>query len=90
MVVMLSGELDNTASRDAEKALEPVMAQYDKDVEVDCQALEYISSSGLRLMLNIYKHQSAIGKRAIISHLTDYNREVFLMGGFLTIYEEEE
>ena len=88
-VVKLSGELDNTASRGAEKALAPVMAQADFDVEVDCTELTYISSSGLRLLLNIYKHQHTIGHRAIISHMSDFLKEVLTMGGFLSIFESE-
>ena len=54
-IVKISGELDNTASRDAVKALAPITEQENYDVEVDCSELKYISSSGLRLLLNIYK-----------------------------------
>ncbi len=90
LVVALIGELDNTASRDAEKAMQPVMTQTEHDVLVDCADLNYISSSGLRLLLNLYKHQMDIGKRALLSHLNSYTHEVFLMGGFLTIFEVEE
>ena len=60
-IVKISGELDNTASRDAVKALAPITEQENYDVEVDCSELKYISSSGLRLLLNIYKHQCTIG-----------------------------
>lgn len=90
LIVALSGELDNTASRNAEKELEPVMTQDSHDVLIDCEELEYISSSGLRLLLNIYKHQTTIGKRAIVAHLSDYIKDVFSVGGFLTIFEVEE
>ncbi|MBP3219556.1 MAG: STAS domain-containing protein [Prevotella sp.] len=89
-IVKLSGELDNTASRDAVKDLTPVMEQDKFDVEIDCSELKYISSSGLRLLLNIYKHQCTIGRRRILSHMDDYIKKVFNMGGFLTIYETEE
>lgn len=89
-VVRISGDLDNAASRDALKALAPVMEQESFDVEVDCSDLKYISSSGLRLMLNIYKHQCSISRRSILSHMDDYIKSVFDMGGFLTIFDAEE
>ncbi len=90
LVVALIGEFGNTVSRDAEKALQPVMEQDDHDVVIDCEKLEYISSTGLRLLLNIYKHQQSTGHRAIVSHLKDYVEEVFQVGGFLTIFERED
>jgi len=89
-VVALSGDLDNTASRNVEKAFEPLMTQSDHDVQIDCEELEYISSSGLRLLLNLYKHQRATGHRTIISHLKDYVEEVFQVGGFLILFERED
>jgi len=90
MTVALIGELDNTASRKAETDLTPVVEQDNNDVVIDCKDLGYISSSGLRLLLNIYKHQRSIGKRSILTHMNDYIREVFLIGGFLNLFETEE
>ena len=89
-IIKISGELDNTASRDADKALAPIMEQENYDVEFDCSELKYISSSGLSLLLNIYKHQCTIGHRRILSHMDDYIKKVLDMGGFLTIFETEE
>lgn len=90
LVVTLNGELDNTASRDAKKVLDPLTEQEGHDVVIDCADLSYISSSGLRLLLNIYKHQHAIGRRSILTHINDHVRDVFDVGGFFMLYEEEE
>ena len=75
LVATLSGELDNTACRQAEKLLAPLMEQSDHDVLIDCEELDYISSSGLRLLINIYKHQHDIGRRNILTHVSDRRLE---------------
>lgn len=90
LVAALCGNFDNTASRDAEKALAPLLAQEDHDVLLECADLNYISSSGLRLLLNIYRHQRAIGRRSLIAHVKDHVKEVFEVGGFFMLFELED
>ena len=55
VVAALIGDLDNSASSFAEKELAPLLERDDCDIELDCRELDYISSSGLRILLNIYK-----------------------------------
>ena len=49
-VVTFNGELDTAAAAETEKALAPVMESLGKDIIFDCTDLEYIASSGLRLL----------------------------------------
>ena len=90
LVVALSGDFDNAVCPDAEKALAPIFKCSDSDLVVDCTDLNYIASSGLRLMLSIYKHQRSIGHRSILTHMNEDVKEVFYLGGYLTIFEVEE
>ena len=90
LVASLSGELNNMASFEAKKALGPLMEQTDLDVEVDCSGLEYISSSGLRLFIDIYKHQHKIGRRCFMSHLRENVKTVLELGGFFMLFEQED
>lgn len=90
LVVTLSGEFDNIACVEAKKKLAPLLEQEGHDVEIDCAGLTYISSSGLRLFINIYKHQHDIGRRNILTHVSDHVKDVLDMGGFLMLYEIEE
>lgn len=90
LVVALCGDFDNTAYLEAEKALEPLFKRGDSDVVVECKQLNYIASSGLRLLLKLYKHQRNAGRRAILAHMNEDVREVFYLGGYLTFYEVEE
>lgn len=89
LVASLCGELDNIACIEAKKALAPLTKQTDRDVEIDCGGLEYISSSGLRLFITIYKHQHDIGRRCIMTHISDKVKDVFEIGGFFMLYEQE-
>ena len=86
LVVTLIGDLDNAASSQAERSLAPVYDFTDGDILIDCSQLNYISSSGLRIMLNIYKHTRANGHKAILKGLSEDVKEVFQLSGFLQLY----
>ena len=87
IVAALIGDLDNTASSKAEKELSPLLERDDCDIELDCREQDYISSSGLRILLNIYKSTRRNGRRAFISHLNEEVTDVFRIGGFLQLFE---
>jgi len=88
-VAVLEGDLDNVASTQAERNLAPVFDCTDKDVVIDCTDLNYISSSGLRILLNIYKHTRTNGHNAILKGLKDDVKEVFQISGFLQLFITE-
>ena len=90
MVALLEGDLNNMASTQAERDLAPLMERDDCDIVLDCAALNYISSSGLRLVLNIYKHTRANGHQAILRHLDEHVKEVFQLAGFLQLFKLEQ
>lgn len=89
LVAVLEGDLDNVASTQAERNLAPVFDCTDKDVVIDCTDLSYISSSGLRILLNIYKHTRTNGHNAILKGLKDDVKEVFQISGFLQLFITE-
>ena len=89
LVAVLEGDLDNVASTQAERNLAPVFDCTDKDVVIDCTDLNYISSSGLRIPLNIYKHTRTNGHNAILKGLKDDVKEVFQISGFLQLFITE-
>lgn len=89
LVAALSGDLDNVASSQAERSLAPVFERTDCDVVLDCTELNYISSSGLRILLNVYKHTRANAHAAILRGLVGEVREVFELSGFLQLFKCE-
>ena len=87
LVGELIGDLDNTASSMVEKELAPLLECDDRDIVLECRELDYISSSGLRILLNIYKNARRSGHRAFIRNLNEDVTEVFRIGGFLQLFE---
>ena len=89
LVATIAGDLDNSASSEAERGLTPVFECPDRDVGIDCSGLNYISSSGLRIFLNVFKHCRSCGHKAILRHPNEVVLEIFCVGGFLQLFERE-
>ena len=88
-VATLVGELDTAAAVEAEKILKPLYTSDGKDVAIDCSALEYISSSGLRILLSILKGAKASGSKVVMRGVNDDIKNVFKLTGFISIFEFE-
>lgn len=88
-VVTLSGELDTAAARETEQALQPLLDSDGRPVIIDCAALEYISSSGLRILLGILKHCKANGSGVVLRNVQEDIREVFDLTGFVSLFDFE-
>lgn len=87
MVAILEGRLDTAAAAETEKALQPLYESDGKDIMFDCTALEYISSSGLRLFLSVLKAAKPKGSHVYIQGINDDLRKVFTMTGFINLFE---
>ncbi|MBP5560137.1 MAG: STAS domain-containing protein [Bacteroidales bacterium] len=86
-VARLVGRLDTAVSQDVSSALQPLMDAASGTVILDCSQMSYISSSGLRIFLGIRKEAAAKGGRVIVRNLPDTIRQVFMMTGFLNLFE---
>ena len=87
MVAVIDGRLDTPASPKAGKALEPLLHCHDKDVVLDCTRLDYISSSGLRIFLDILKNVKAHGHQVYLKNISDSIREAFVLTGFINLFK---
>ena len=85
----LEGEMDTTAAVEAENVLAPLYTSGGKDVIVDCAKLEYIASSGLRILLSILKGAKATGSRVVLKDVNDDIKNVFKLTGFINIFDFE-
>ncbi len=88
-VATLQGEMDTAAAVEAEEVLKPLYTSNGKDVIIDCKGLEYIASSGLRIILSILKGAKASGSRVILRDVNDDIKNVFKLTGFISIFEFE-
>lgn len=88
-VATLQGEMDTAAALEVEETLKPLFATGGKDVIIDCKELEYIASSGLRILLSILKGAKAAGSRVVLRDVNDDIKNVFQLTGFINIFEFE-
>lgn len=87
LIAILEGRLDTAAASQTEKDLKPLADCEGHDIILDCTDLKYISSSGLRLFLNILKTAKAKGSHVYITGMSDSIRSVFAMTGFINLFE---
>ncbi len=86
-IVTLEGRLDTVSSEQTAKELSVINDCTGHDIIIDCEKLEYISSSGLRILLGIRKNASAVGSKVKILNLSDDIRKVFNMTGFSALFD---
>ena len=87
LIAVFAGRLDTAASIQTEQDVEPLCNNISHDIILDCTALEYISSSGLRIFLNILKNAKPKGLHVYIQGINDDLRTVFAMTGFTNLFE---
>ena len=90
LVAIFAGRLDTAAAPQCEQDLKPLANCEGRDIVLDCTALEYISSSGLRLFLGLLKNAKPKGSRVIITGMNVDLRSVFTMTGFINLFEFQD
>jgi len=83
----LSGRLDTAASTDFATDMQPLLDNADKEITLICNELEFISSSGLRLLLTLRKATMTQGGKVIISGISPEIQQVFTITGFNTLFD---
>jgi anti-sigma B factor antagonist len=89
MVMTLSGRLDTATAPQLERKIK----QWGEDITeltLDFTELSYISSMGLRVLLQTQKTMSAQGRKLFIKNMNESIREVFEMTGFIRLMVQEE
>ena len=89
LVATFVGRLDTPASGEAAVAVQPLIESAEKTIILDCRELTYISSSGLRIFLSIRKAAASKGGRVITHGINNDIRQIFVMTGFLNLFEIE-
>ena len=86
-LVTLEGELDTAAAAEVEQTLQPLYNSNGLDVIIDCTNLEYIASSGLRILISILKGAKAGGSKVVLKNLNEDIQSVFKLTGFISLFE---
>lgn len=87
LVGILKGRLDTLAASQFTADMEPLMQQADKTITLDCNELEFISSSGLRCLLALRKQSMAMGGSVAITGASKDIMQVFKITGFTTLFK---
>ena len=77
------GRLDTTTAPELEATIDACAAEI-KELVLDCSALEYVSSAGLRVILKAQKLMNARGNMKL-THVNETIMEVFDITGFADI-----
>jgi anti-anti-sigma factor len=85
-VVALQGRLDTTQADAVEKKIVDILDQQHNRIIFDCQEMDYISSSGLRIFLIAQKKMMATGGQLKLCNLQPGIQEIFDMSGFSMIF----
>lgn len=91
-VVQAIGRVDATNSADLEKSLLNLI-ENEQEIVINCSRLDYMSSSGLRVLLAASKKAKNLEHSLVLCNLNDNIREIFEISGFsaiIKIYPTEE
>ena len=83
VVLKITGRLDTTTAPELETAVDGCIAGI-SELVLDCSALEYVSSAGLRVILKAQKAMNDQGSMKL-THVNETIMEVFDITGFADI-----
>lgn len=83
LVLSPEGRIDTVTAPEFSKTIEDNIEGV-KELVIDFEKLEYISSAGLRVLLTTQKNMSKIGSMKLV-HVSDVIMDVFNITGFVDI-----
>ena len=83
-IFKLNGRLDSNTSPALEKKLVSAIENGTRNMVIDFENLDYISSAGLRIILKTTKDLKRTEGNIVLCAMQDYVREVFEIVGFDT------
>lgn len=89
VTALLNGRLDTAASMQFARDMQPLLDNADKHIVLDCDKLQFISSSGLRLLLALRKETIARGGDVTIKNVSEEVKKVFTITGFYALFNFE-
>lgn len=85
-MIALAGHLDTLAAQSLTEQLAPVMEHAGKKITLDFTNLDYISSSGLRVLILLNKKAKEQGGHVTIVGMKDNILQIFQIVGFDKIF----
>ncbi|MBN1930843.1 MAG: STAS domain-containing protein [Desulfobacterales bacterium] len=84
-IIKPKGRLDSNTSPEFEKKIFEIIEKGSRNMIIDFESLDYVSSAGLRVILKVAKQLKHSDGRVILCSMEDYVKEVFEIAGFDSI-----
>lgn len=88
-VVVMDGRVDVSDSDMFGKAIAPLMSMKNVNVEIDCSCLDYTSSQGLKLFLQLRDAVTSTGGSLVFTNMQPQVKEIFDLSGFSKVMDIE-
>ena len=85
-VLELGGRLDSNTSKVLEDKIMEILGQGRTKVLMDFKDVDYINSTGLRVLLLALQQLKKIQGKLVLSTIKDYMKEVFEISGYTEIF----
>lgn len=85
-IVSIKGRMDAVTTPEAERRLSQLIDSGEKQLIVNLQQLDYISSAGLRALLATAKRLKGEQGDILFAHLEGHVKEVFEISGLYSIF----
>lgn len=82
VTVILTGSFDTLAAEQAEPSVKELESLASKPMVIDCNALDYVASSGLRVFLRLRKASAAQGQQVTLLGVNENIMEVLKVTHF--------
>jgi anti-sigma B factor antagonist len=80
-IVSLSGELDLSVATELVEDLQPWINQQERALILDLQALQYIDSTGIGIIVSILKSRAAMKAPFVVRHIPPKIKRLFDLTG---------
>ncbi len=85
-ILEIQGRLDSTSSKVLEDKVTELLAQNRKKMLMDFNGVDYINSTGLRVLLLTLQQLKKREGRLVLCSIKDYMKEVFDISGYTEIF----
>jgi anti-sigma B factor antagonist len=85
-VLELGGRLDSNTSKVLEDKVMEILGQGKKNLLMDFKDVDYINSTGLRVLLLALQQLKKNQGKLVLSTIKDYMKEVFEISGYTEIF----
>jgi len=86
-ILSIDGRIDTNNFNEFELVVNQVFESGEKNLILNCTALNYISSSGLRIFLIAQKKVNALNGKLHLCSMQPVIKEIFDISGFSTIFK---